>query len=86
MIEELTQSQLDSMPEFVRKYVGIGLSTDRINRPEGIAYAKKLYAMLGRRPPEAVVFMDGPVHSWLAVCILHADGGAQARSLADVGA
>ena len=69
MIETLTAEQLARIPDIVEKYVGIGLKTGNINREAAKAYSKKLYSFLGREEP-IVIFLDGPIHAWMAVEML----------------
>ena len=68
-IDQLTEEQIRAIPSFVDKYVGIGLNTDRFTTEQARGFATRLYKFLGKEPP-VVIVMDGPIHAWIAICIL----------------
>lgn len=59
-IEKLTAEQEAKMPEYVEKFIRVGLDTARLHRPSAVAAVKKAYTTAGLEFPENVVFCDGP--------------------------
>lgn len=53
-IMSLTHEQQESIPEFVEKWIGIGLSTDPIDTDKVIPLIRKLYALAGLEIPKGI--------------------------------
>ena len=71
MITSLTAEQTAEISNFVDKYTKIGLNTDRINRANIEPFVSKLYKFLQRTNENpSCIIMNGPIDSWLAVCLL----------------
>ena len=65
MITELTAEQEAMFPEYVDKYIKLGLvSGGTIDQDKARAYTKRLYTVLGREQPADVLFMPGPTAAW----------------------
>lgn len=60
MIESLTQEQIDKQPEYVDKWVKIGLCTDPADFEGVIQHIKDAYTVADETPPQ---FFIGPVNS-----------------------
>jgi hypothetical protein len=70
-ITELTPHQESKLAEYRHKWIARGLSTDRINRDEAkenfIAFNS---LVLGKKEMPIFIFMDSPISTWYAVCLL----------------
>lgn len=62
-ITQLTPEQEAQIPEYVTKYVGIGLNTERIDPAKAEEFALRLYAFLKREPP-TVICTEGINSAW----------------------
>ena len=69
-LEKLTDKQIARMPEWVNRWIGIGLSTDPANWASADKAIRLNYALAKLPPPKIVLRMDSP----LATCL----GGALA--------
>ena len=69
MITELTQEQIDFFPQYVEKYIKIGLSTERIDKEKCIQYANEIMTKILGRNELPVVFADSPFSAWIFVNI-----------------
>lgn len=70
MIKKLTKAQEKQIPRYVEKWLKIGLSTDRINKKEAIKICHRIYKEILNKPEAPIVVLDGPIHAWIAVCML----------------
>ena len=61
MIEKLTPEQTARFPEFVDKWIKIGLSTEPADRPRAEAAIRLMYEAGGLLPPEKIVWFDSPM-------------------------
>ncbi len=85
MINEFTKEQEKQVEVYRNKWLAIGLSTDRINRKEGI---KKFTifnkVILDKKKIPIVIFMDSPITTWLATLLFYNyfyyKNGSQVRS------
>lgn len=59
-VTELTKDQIDKFPEYVKKWVDIGLNTDECDVENAIKTIKEAYKIGGIEPPK---FFIGPVNS-----------------------
>jgi hypothetical protein len=64
VITEITKEQEAKMPEYVDKWVGIGLNTNRINQKKAKKTINDLYKLMGKELPEQILFFDSPVALW----------------------
>jgi len=72
MIEELTLAQEKQLEIYRDKWVAIGLSVNRIDRPKAIENFMILNSLvLGNKKKPVVVFMDSPLTTWLATIFLY---------------
>ena len=72
MIDKLTKEQEEQLIVYRNKWLAWGLSTDRIDRKKAIEnflIFNKL--VLGNENTPVIVFMDSPLTTWLATCLLH---------------
>jgi hypothetical protein len=69
-IDKLTDEQEALIPEWIERYVKLGTCTDPIDRTTLRQVIDPLYRQLNRKPPLAIVVLDGPLHAWLGVWIL----------------
>ena len=67
MVEYLTQKQISKFPEYVDKWVKIGLSTERISFDQVKRIVNNLYKeILGYNENPIIILMDSPVSAWYA--------------------
>lgn len=59
MLKELSKEQTDKFPEYVEKYISIGLDTSRMDKQAAVAAVKKAYEIAGLELPENVIFCKG---------------------------
>ena len=59
-IEKLTQSQIDKMPEYVEKWLDIGLSTEPVDFPNAVKAVKLAYKCAGLDEPKYFYTTKGP--------------------------
>ena len=73
MIETLTREQIAKFPEYVEKWKKIGLSTERIDRPQAVEHMKLFYRDILKYEGDKClfVFMDDPIMTWCAVVLLY---------------
>jgi hypothetical protein len=64
-IQSLTPEQAAAMPEYVNKWVSIGLSTEPTDEEKGTAAIVKMYEMGGYKAPE-VYWVDSPLEPILS--------------------
>jgi hypothetical protein len=57
---KLTQKDIDSIPHYVKKWIDIGLSTGRANRPFIEEQVKEAYRVVGLEPPARIEWFDSP--------------------------
>ena len=62
-ITSLTDEQKAKMPEYVKKWIDIGLSTAPTNRERAKELVKDYYSVAGLTPPSVVVFGQSPKQS-----------------------
>src|SRR3990172_9554068 len=62
--ETLTPEQISRMPEFMDKWLGIGLSTAPVDRERGEHGIWAAYQAAGLPPPKIIIWLDSP----LALC------------------
>ena len=67
MVEYLTQKQISKFPEYVDKWVKIGLSTERISFYQVKRIVNNLYKeILGYNENPIIILMDSPISAWYA--------------------
>jgi len=67
MVEYLTQKQISKFPEYVDKWVKIGLSTERISFDQVKRIVNNLYKeILGYNENPIIILMDSPISAWYA--------------------
>jgi hypothetical protein len=59
MITSLTEQQIEQMPEFVKKWIDIGLCTEPIDKEMAAEGVKQSYSICGLKEP-LVVFLESP--------------------------
>jgi hypothetical protein len=80
IIEKLTQSQIDRMPEFVERWLKIGLCTDPADRPAAEDGVRLAYKMAGLKEPERIVWCGSPLSQGLTRAIVFGlTGNAEAN-------
>ena len=79
MINRLTDEQVARFPEFVDKWLAIGLSTERIDRDSANAYAQKLMKFL-KRDHVSTIVLDGPIHAFVGAMMLSSQVRSQVES------
>jgi hypothetical protein len=62
-IAEITEEQKSKAPEWVDKWVKIGLSTDPIDFEEAKKWAFEVYKIAGMEPPLTVIKVDSPLQA-----------------------
>lgn len=70
-IESLTPEQEARMPDYVRKWIGIGLDTSEVQLDEIISAVKQIYAQVDQKQPEFFMLADGPTEAMRFIS--HAD-------------
>jgi len=61
MIKDITDEQVAKFPEYVEKYIRIGLSTDRMDKNAAVAAVKLAYEKAEVEMPENLIFCKGPL-------------------------
>jgi hypothetical protein len=69
-IEALTEEQEERFPEFVNRWIKIGLCTDPADRPRAEAAIRKMYRQGGLEPPKAIVWCGSPLSQGLTRAII----------------
>lgn len=59
-MKELTQEQLDKLPEYKERWMAVGLSTEPINKKKAKKAVLDLYERAGEQPPKQVLFARSP--------------------------
>lgn len=62
-IEQLTQEQIDQMPSYVEKWLGIGLSKEPVDFDNAVEAAKLAYKCAGLDEPKHFYTTTGPNHA-----------------------
>lgn len=70
-VDELTQAQLDRIPEWVDKWTKIGLCTDPIDQKEVETAIRECYKLSNLEQPKHFIFLDSPLACILAIHLLH---------------
>jgi hypothetical protein len=78
-IQSLTPEQAAAMPEYVNKWVSIGLSTEPTDEEKGTAAIVKMYKIGGRKAPQ-VYWFDSPLTAILAAAGPRSQRLSQIRS------
>ncbi len=76
MITKLTKAQKAKFPEFVDKWLKIGLCIERVNRDTAKWISDYFYREIADKKPVPVVVISSPLYTWYAVC-LFIGGGQQ---------
>ncbi len=61
MITELTEDQVAKMPEYVYKWVKIGLCTDDCDRAKAEHLCNEAYKTVGLEPPKRIYWTNDPI-------------------------
>jgi hypothetical protein len=70
MTEKLTKEQESKLSEYRDRWIKIGLSTDRINRPDAIKRWREFDRIILKNKKEVpIVFLNSPLETWIAVCM-----------------
>jgi hypothetical protein len=72
-MEHLSAEQESMIPIYRDRGIAVGLCCDPIDRDAARDYARRLQVAL-KRPNGPVIIMSGPVHTWLAACLLNTSG------------
>ena len=86
MIQKLTPEQAAKFADYREKWLKIGLSTERANRPRAEAAVKLAYEAGGLKPPKIVVWLDSPHAGAIGAAILAGTNQAGAQVWDQVGA
>ena len=62
-IDKLTKEQEDMLSVYRDKWLGIGLSTERVNPVEAEPAVKLMYTCVGLEPPKNIYFTKGPIEA-----------------------
>lgn len=84
MIESLTQEQIAKFPEYVDKWVSIGLSTARCDRKKAEAAAAMAYEAADLKMPNQVIWTDSPVQQMHAYVLVRFELGDNLHLLNDL--
>jgi len=69
MINTLTKKQVEKIAEYRERGIALGFRTGAIDRSLAEKYTKKLNEFL-KRPNGSTIIMHGPLHAWIATCLL----------------
>jgi hypothetical protein len=86
-IDKLSQEQIDKFPEYVNKWVKIGINTEPTNMTKAKKFIKKAYEVAGLTPPKYFIGpVNGPYEAALAEDILkqYAKNGVQFKNEKDL--
>lgn len=68
MIKNFTPEQQARIPEFIKRWVNIGLSTEQVSDDERLKVAREVTTnLLGYKDTVPIILMDSPVKCWEAV-------------------
>jgi len=70
MIESLTEEQISKFPEYVNKWINIGLSTEPANKVEAEKDINLCYQKAGIEPPKKIVWCGSPLSQGIARAII----------------
>jgi hypothetical protein len=73
-IERLTEEQKAKMPEYVTKWINIGINTDRLDYDETLDIVNNVQVHLLNRKATPVVIFDNPMEAWVACNYAHIHG------------
>lgn len=62
-IETLTEEQKAKFPDYVSKWINIGLSTENPDRSKAEAAIKKVYECGGLKKPQTFIWVESPFHA-----------------------
>ncbi len=71
LITQLTKEQESTIPQFVDKWLKIGLSTSRIDRPNAIKSIHDIYRAILDKKTTPVVFLNGPIEAYIATLLFY---------------
>ena len=83
MIEKLTENQINKIPEYVNKWVDIGLNTDRLSPEETTRIVNDYQEHILTQDRTEVVIFDNPLECWVA-CNYIEDGVASIDDIDDL--
>ena len=72
MIESLTPEQTAKMPEYTKKWLNIGINTDRLDYDETVDIIHKVQTHLLKTETTPVIIVNNPVEAWVACHFLKA--------------
>jgi hypothetical protein len=75
MITELTEVQKAKMPEYVKKWIAIGINTDRFTFDEAVDITHSVQEHILKQDKTPVLIFDNPYEAWIA-CNYAANGHA----------
>lgn len=73
MIEELTKEQQAKMPEYVKKWINIGISTDRLDYDNTSEIVNDFREIIKLKTDVPLVIVENPIEAWV-MCCLHKQG------------
>ena len=74
MIKNLTPAQVEQLPAYRDKWIGIGLDTAPLNKKAVCTAIADCYAVVGKPAPRFTIFLDSPFSVCLAIAILRLQG------------
>ena len=63
MLTELTPEQEAAIPGHNEAWLSVGLNCNRVNKDEARSAVELLYTTAGLKPPQSILFADGPLHA-----------------------
>jgi len=71
MIGKLSEKQIEKFPEYVDKWLKIGLSTEPITLDQARLIVNNVYSrLLGFKSPKQIIILDSPLSIWIGICQL----------------
>ena len=69
-IGKLTEAQQAKFADYREKWLRIGLSTERADRPRAEAGVKLAYELAGLKPPQIIIWLDSPTAGAMGAALL----------------
>ena len=60
-MKKLTDAQIDRFPQYMERWLKIGLSTEPLDRDAASAAIDEVYVCAGKKPPEIKIFLNSPL-------------------------
>lgn len=73
MIKELTEEQKDKIPAYVKKWIDVGVSTERLNYDNTYDIVKGFREVIALDADVPLVIAENPIEAWVMCCLYKQD-------------